>query len=370
MVRKIIITLVTVLILVGGFALSGKLADSKKPPEKKKEKHITTVFTTTVANGDVPIRLTATGKLTAKNRIELYAEVQGIMLDSDGNFKAGERFDKGARLVQIDGEVFRASLKAQKSSLQNLITAALADLKLDYPNSFAKWEAYSRNFNVNKPVVELPEPADDKERMFITGRNIYSTYYNVKNAELTLAKYDIYAPYDGVLTEALVNTGTLIRPGQKLGSFIDPSVYEMETPVPVSMLEFMKVGESVKLTSTHSTEKWKGRVSRINSMVNAGTQTVNIYIEVSGNGLEEGMFLEAQIDATHIQNAFEIDRSVLFDDGQVYVANDSLLVQKEVQPQYYNEKTVVVSGLADGDQVLTKMPPGAYPGMRITIFGN
>lgn len=368
MARKIIIVVVAILILGGGFVISGKLADSKKPPVKKKEKHVTTVFTTKVENGDVPIRLDATGKLTAKNRIDLYAEVQGIMLSSSGSFKEGEHFDKGDRLVQIDGEVFRAGLKAQKSNLQNLITAALADLKLDFPNSYTKWEAYAKNFDINKSVAELPEAADDKERMFITGRNIYSTFYNVKNAELTLAKYDIYAPFDGVLVEALVNQGTLIRPGQKLGTFIDPSVYEMETPVPLSMLEFMKVGERVNLSSTTTSAKWTGRVSRINSMVNAGTQTVNIYIEVSGKGLEEGMFLEAEIDASHIENAFEIDRSVLFADDQVYVASDTLLEQKQVKPLYFNQKTVVVSGLTDGDEVLTKMPPGAYEGMRISIY--
>lgn len=368
MIRKSIIVVVAILILGGGFVISGKLADSKKPPAKKKEKHVTTVFTSKVENEDVPIKLEATGRLTAKNRIELYAEVQGIMLSSSGSFKEGEHFDKGDRLVQIDGEVFRAGLKAQKSNLQNLITAVLADLKLDFPSSYAKWEAYARSFDIDRPIAELPEAADDKERMFITGRNIYSTYYNVKNAELTLAKYDIYAPYDGVLVEALVNEGALIRPGQKLGTFIDPTIYEMETPVPLSMLEFMKVGERVEVTSTSTNTKWTGRVARINSMVNSGTQTVNIYIEVSGKQLEEGMFLEAEIDASQIENAFEIDRSVLFDEDKVYVANDTLLIQKQVKPLYFNQKTVVVSGLADGDEVLTKMPPGAYEGMRISVY--
>lgn len=349
----------------------GKLSDSKRPPEKKKEKQITTVFATTVKNGHIPIQVTATGKLLAKDRLELFSEVQGIMLSSAHPFKAGERFGAGERLVQIESEVFRASLKAQKSNLQNLITAALADLKLDYPNAFPKWEAYARSFDVNKTIADLPEPNDDKERMFITGRNIYSTYYNVKNAELTLAKYDLYAPFSGVLTEALVTTGTLIRPGQKLGTFISPNTYEMETPIPSSVVENLKVGQKVELRTTYGGENsWSGQVIRINSLMNAGTQTVNAYIQVSGNGLEEGMFLEAIIDATEMEEAFEIDRSVLFDENQVYVAKDTLLVQQEVVPLYFNERTAVVRGLKDGDLVLTKMPPGAYPGMRISIYSE
>jgi multidrug efflux pump subunit AcrA (membrane-fusion protein) len=371
MVRKIVIIVISIAILGGGFALSGKLSDSKRPPEKKKEKQITTVFATTVKNGLVPIQVTATGKLLAKDRLELFSEVQGIMLSSAHPFKAGERFGAGERLVQIESDVFRASLKAQKSNLQNLITAALADLKLDYPNAFPKWEAYARSFDVNKTVAELPEPNDDKERMFITGRNIYSTFYNVKNAELTLAKYDLYAPFSGVLTEAFVTTGTLIRPGQKLGTFISPNTYEMETPIPSSVIENLKVGQKVELRTTYGGENsWSGQVIRINSLMNAGTQTVNAYIQVSGNGLEEGMFLEAIIDATELEDAFEIDRSVLFDEDQVYLAKDTVLVQQQVTPLYFNDRTAVVRGLKDGDLVLTKMPPGAYPGMRISLYGE
>lgn len=371
MTRKIIITIVAVAILVGGFLLMGKLADSKKPPEKKKSKKITTVFTEEVKNGSVPIQLQATGKLTAKNRIEIYAEVQGVMLSLQKPFKTGTKYNQGEKFVEIESAVFAAGLQAQKSELQNLVTSALPDLKLDFPQAFSNWESFLANVQVDKQLPQLPEISSDKERQFITGRKIFTTYYNVRNAELTLDKYKLSAPFNGVLIEAFVDPGTLIRPGQKLGTFIAPDVYEMETPIPSSMIKHLSVGQQVELKSTTDTgTKWNGKISRINSAVNAGTQMVNVYIEVSGNDLEEGMFLQAKINATEIENAFEIDRSVLFDENQVYLATDSLLVQTEVEPIYLNEKTVVVRGLRDGDQVLTKMPPSAYPGMKISIYGT
>ncbi|MCB0755079.1 MAG: HlyD family efflux transporter periplasmic adaptor subunit [Flavobacteriales bacterium] len=369
MTRKIIIVLVAVAIVAGGVFAMRKLADSKKPPEKKKTKQITTVFTQKVENRAVPITLSATGSLTAKNRIDLFAEVQGVMLSSAKPFKAGTRYNKGERLVEIESDVFSAGLQAQKSELQNLLTAALPDLKLDFPDAFGKWENFLSSIDINKPLPTLPEIASDKERLFITGRKVFSTYYNVKNAELTLQKYDLFAPFNGVLIEALVDPGTLIRPGQKLGTFIDPTVYEMETPIPSSMVKHISIGQSVELHTTSELENtWTGKITRINSAVNAGTQTVNAYIEVSGAHLEEGMFLEATIKATEIEDAFAIDRSVLFEEDQVYIAKDTLLVQYQVEPLYLNEKTVVVRGLKDGDEVLTKMPPSAYPGMKISIY--
>ncbi|MCF8462204.1 MAG: efflux RND transporter periplasmic adaptor subunit, partial [Flavobacteriales bacterium] len=329
------------------------------------------VYAQVVQNGKVAIEMTATGKLTAKNRVELYAEVQGIMTSSSGNFKAGERYAKGSRLVSIDSEVYRAGLMAQKSNLQNMVTAALADIRLDFPQSFERWNAFLSALNVKNALPALPEPASEKEKLFITGRNIYTNYYNVRNMELTLAKYNLSAPFDGILIEALVTPGTLIRPGQKLGTLIQTSVYEMEMPVSTSMIEYLKVGQSVQLHATNKANSaWTGKVTRINALVNSSTQTINVYIEVSGAGLEEGMFLEANVAATEIDNAFEIDRSVLFNENQVYVALDSLLIQKTVEAKYFKERTVVVTGLSNNDLVLTKMPPRSFPGMRIVVLEN
>lgn len=371
MTRKIIITVMAVAILGAGFIVMSKLADSKKPPQKKKVKNVTTVFTDTVRNASVPIMLSATGRLDSKNQVELFAEVQGVMLNSGKPFKTGTTYRQGEKLITIDSEVFRANLQAQKSELQNLITAALADIKLDFPNEYDKWSTFLNAIDLNSPLPAFPEMTADKERMFLVGRKIQSTYYNVRNGELTLDKYTIYAPFDGILINANLNPGTLIRPGQQLGSFIDASVFEMECPIPVSMVRSLKIGQGVDLhTASDPENNWTGKISRISSAVNPGTQTINVYIETKGSGLEQGMFLEATIDATEIENAFEIDRSTLFNSDQVYVAKDTVLIQKEVVVKYLNERTAVAQGLSDGDLVLSKMPPSAYPGMRISIYNE
>ena len=74
-------------------------------------------------------------------------------------------------------------------------------------------------------------------------------------------KFRISAPFTGVLTEANVNPGTLIRTGQKLGEFIDPSVYELEVAVNKSYSELLKVGKEVTLTNIDHTKTWKGKVT-------------------------------------------------------------------------------------------------------------
>jgi membrane fusion protein (multidrug efflux system) len=369
MVRKIIQAVVAILILFLGLTVMGFFEDSKQAQPKNTVKTAATVFTVTVVNQSIPVEIVETGILNAKNRIELFAEVQGVMLSSSPRFKAGQKFSQGQRLVSIESDVFRANLKSQKSQLLSLITSTLADLKLDYPASHPQWEAYVEDFDLNDGTPDLPEALDKKERLFLTGRNVYSTYYNLKNAEITLEKYNLYAPFNGMLTEGLVDPGTLIRPGQKLGSFVDPSVYEMETPVSAEMVKHLSVGQEATLSGVGQNPFLvTGKITRINSMVNSGTQTVNVYIEVKGDNLEEGMFMSANITASELENAFEIDRSVLFNGNQVFVAKDSTLIQKQVEPIHFDRQKVVVRGLTDGDQVLSKMAPGAHPGMLVSIY--
>ncbi len=204
--------------------------------------------------------------------------------------------------------------------------------------------------------------------MFISGRKILSTYYSIKNAEIVLAKYNLTAPFNGVLTEATVTPGTVIRPGLKLGTFIDPTVFELETPINSAMMDYLKVGQNVKVAATDNSGKsWEGKVIRINNLVDAATQTMNAYLRVSGKGLEEGMFLEASIAATEIENAVELPREMLLPQDLIYITDGTTLSTQAVTPLYFMEKTVIIGGLEDGQQVLIKMPPSAYSGMEVSI---
>ncbi|MFD0976605.1 efflux RND transporter periplasmic adaptor subunit [Salinimicrobium gaetbulicola] len=223
------------------------------------------------------------------------------------------------------------------------------------------------NFDINKRVPPLPETDSEKEKYFITGRGIISDYYSIRNLEERLGKYTIVAPFDGILTEALVTRGTLIRQGQKLGEFIDPSVYELEVSVAKKFSDLLKVGEKVALANLDETENYTGVISRINARVDQETQTIEVFIKVQGEDIREGMFLQAMIDARDEENAIEIPRELLVDRSKVYVVRDSVLDLVTVKPVYFGKNTVVIKGLENGEQMLSSNVPGAYSGMLVTI---
>lgn len=361
------IALIGIGILILGASLIGAyyIIESNKKAKPKVEKVVKTVYVETVSNTSVPIVIPANGNLIAKNRFELYSEVQGIFEASSHDFKAGQAFKKGETLIKINSSEYFASVQAAKSNLYNLITSIIPDLRLDFPEQYKVWEQYLMAFDMDKTISSLPETNNEKVSYFITGQGILSAYYNVKNLEQRLSKYKLYAPYNGVLTEALVTKGTLIRPGQKLGEFIDASVYELELAIGKSYSDLLKIGESVILNTIDGKESYLGEVVRINSKIDQTTQTIKVFVEVKSDDLKEGMYLEAQLEASKVPNAIKISRKLLVNDSEIFILRDSVLDILKIEPIFFFPNDVVIKGVPDGTKILSRPLAGAFSGMLV-----
>jgi len=363
--RKLILVILGVLFITGAIYGAKMIINSKSKTRKAPSKVIKTVFVDTVKNTSIPIIIPANGNLVAKRRVEIYSEVQGIFKPGSKLFKPGEKYQKNEAFISINDTEYYANVQLAKSNLYNSIAAVLADLRLDFPEVFLKWEAYLKSYDLNKPTPKLPKMVSEKENYFITGRSIVSNYYTVKNLEQRLSKYTISAPFEGILTEALVTEGTLIRSNQKLGEFIDPSIYEMEVSLSKTFASLLEVGETVELNNLERTRKYSGIVSRVNGSINSATQTIAVYIEIKNSNLKEGMYLEANLNAKKEKNAIEINRGLLLDENKIFIVRDSVLDMINVRPVYFSNTKVVLKDIPDGTIILSSPFPGAYVGMMV-----
>lgn len=367
--RQLIIITIAAVILIIGKLVFNVFSEPKEKKGKAPSVNITTVFAEKVKNDSVPIYMAATGVLKALKRMELFSEVQGVMEADNGRFKAGNSFKKGDLLISIRSNDQRAQLYAQRSSFQSTINAIMPDLKADYPDEFGIWDQYLKSYSNNNTVKELPVTKSEKLNSFLIGRGIYSSYHSLKSLEIINAKYQIRAPYDGVLISTNVDPGTVIRQGQALATFIQPEFYEMETAIDAVSAEQLTIGQAVKLRMQGFDEKvWEGKVSRLVKAIDPALQMSTFFISLKGNDLKEGMFMQAEVEANTINNAFEINRSSLFENNKVYVVKDNILVLKKIKKEHVGEHTAVISGLENGEEVLTKIPPSAFPGMKVSIY--
>ncbi|MBZ9628176.1 efflux RND transporter periplasmic adaptor subunit [Psychroflexus sp. CAK1W] len=365
--RKVILSALGFIVIVLAVFVAKYIIDSnvkEKPENIQMEKP---VMVYTVDNKTNSVQLSTNGTVMALNKFEIFAEVEGVFLKSSKNFRPGQYYKKGELLIQINDREFVANVQAVKSAFYSSLSSIMPDLRLDYTAIYPKWKAYLDEFSMNSATPKLPEFETDKERYFITGRNILSDYYSLKNLEERLSKFSLRAPFDGVLTEALVNEGTLVRPGQKLGEFVDPSVYELMIALKQDYIKYIDIGNKVEMRPLGEQETFEGEITRINAQIDQSSQSVQVFIRFQNEDAKEGMYLEAIIEANTIENSVQIPRELIVNKSKVYAVEDGLLKLIEVTPVHYNKEQVIVQGIPDGAKILSGVVPGAYSGMKVSV---
>ncbi|MBI1193950.1 MAG: HlyD family efflux transporter periplasmic adaptor subunit [Bacteroidetes bacterium] len=359
---------VAVLILAAGFGLNKFMAAQKEEPARKVIKSVPpAVRVLEVRNGTVQPEVPLTGRLRASQRVELYAEVSGRLLSGGKAFQEGAFFRQGEVLFRLDDTDQRLQLIAQRAAYQSLLIRLLADLKVDYPDLAPDWEGYVRVFDAKTPLRELPKVEQDKARNFLAVNNVFNQYYSITAAEAQLAKYTVYAPFSGVVVQGDVDQGSLIRAGAKIGEFLNPDRYELEASIAQGDLPYVKPGMEVTLREEGAAGQWKGVIDRISQSVDAGTQTIRIYIKVGGSGLREGLYLSGSIKGAPVDGAISLDRSLLRDDGTLWIIEAETLALRKPNVVYSYGKQVVASGLVDGERLVNQRLPGAHLGMVVRL---
>ncbi|MDA8886712.1 HlyD family efflux transporter periplasmic adaptor subunit [Bacteroidia bacterium] len=359
--RSIILGAVTILI---AFLINKKLSDSSSKVDPDISFSTKLVEAIPASPRQIPVKILVSGRLEATNRLELYAEVNGVLKTK--NFREGQRYNSGQAIATMDDSELRSQLTAQRSSFLALVSQAMTDISLDYPNKHSAWNAFLQSINPSKNLPSLPALDNQQLKQFISGRNILTNYYNIQSQEVRLRKYRINAPYSGVLSETSINPGTLVRAGQKIGTFVQKGNYELEAPLSQNDLKYLKVGSKVKLKSSELDKEFVGTVSRINSIINPSTQLVSVFLKVNGKELKEGLYLNAVIDGGIASNAIVIDRNILIDGKAIYsISADSTLKVIPVEVMSFVEDKAIVSGITPGTLIPNKTISGAFDGMKI-----
>ena len=128
------------IVILGVFVFALMVKSKEEPPSEEKQE-LRMVSTRLVEPDELPFVVDATGVLTAKRKIELYSEVQGVLLSTKTAFKAGNRFYRNQPLLQINSAEYKAQLLSSRSSFLNKIVAMLPDMEVEFPSGSEKWHS-------------------------------------------------------------------------------------------------------------------------------------------------------------------------------------------------------------------------------------
>jgi multidrug efflux pump subunit AcrA (membrane-fusion protein) len=372
--KKLIAAAAAAAIIAGAVLIMMGLSTFKKEPPRVPPKEIKRyVKVQPIVYSDIESQVHGAGRLSSMHRVDLIAEVQGKILDGQVPLKKGQPFEKGQLLFRIYDREARLNLLSRKSRFLNAIANLLPDFKVDFPQSYDKWARFLGDVNIERDLPPLPKIAAAKEKIFLAGRNILSDYYLIKSEEVRLKKYSIHAPFTGTYTDVYLEAGSVVNPGSRAAKIIRTDRLELEVPVESHNARWIKTGDSVYVTTEDGSREWTGSVARKAGFVDAGTQSISVFVALEatpGNPLYPGMYLKAIFPGIIVGDAMQMPRNAVFNSSEVFVVRDGRLAKEQIIIRKIDEKTLIFSGLNEGENLVVEPLVNAAENTAVEIIGN
>ncbi len=372
MKNKVLLSLAAAIILLGGgyglYELFGSM--QKDPPKRIAKPQKMSVNIQEANPSTIEAEIITFGRVESEQPVNIVAEVSGKIRENV-HLQVGQSVRKGQVLFTLGKETFELGLQAQKSSFMREVAMILPDMKIDYPNRYQAWSTYFASLEVEKSLPKLPSYESEKEKTFLATKGILTSYYNIKSQESTLDKYVVTAPFSGSISEVYLQNGSVSPPNGKVLRLVQNSQLELKVPVDTKDVHWLKEGTSVEVATEDETQQWTGKIARIGDVVNPTTQSLDVYVKIQNgkNPIYAGMYLRATMQGGTIQDAIEIPRRAVFNDNEIYtVKDDSVLNLQTIQIKKSNKETLIVSGVKQGEKVVTEPLINAYNEMIVKVL--
>lgn len=183
----------------------------------------------------------------------------------------------------------------------------------------------------------------------------------------------ITAPFDGIVSEKMVEPGNMAAPGTPLMRVEDTRGFRLDVRVDESRVGYVSPGAAVPVLldsgTGGDTTMVTGTVTEIGRAVDVDARSFLVKIALpAGTGLRSGTFGRARFSAGS-RPALVVPAEAQRQRGQVtsvFVVEDAIARVRLVSVR----GTEVLAGLSDGEQVIVGPPPALRDGQRVTVGGR
>ena len=350
---------------VGWFAHS-RQAD--KPAERPAAR-IQPVRTASARIGDMDVFIQALGTVTSPNTVTVRSRVDGQLMAL--HFTDGQMIRQGDLLAEIDPRPFEVRLQ---QALGNLARheALLKDAELD----LQRYRRLIREQSISEQQLQSQEGLVGQYR----GAVVADTA-TVADAELQLSYSRINAPISGRVGLRKVDTGNMIRSSDNEGIVVITQIRPMHVIFTLVERQIPEVIPAMRKGEPLAVEVWgqdnrtllaTGTLLTIDNQIDTATGTVRAKAVFANDDrrLFPNQFVNARLRVRTLENVLIIPSSAVQrnNDGLfVYVVRDGRTRSQAIATSYATDtETVVDSGLAEGDVVVTDGVDRLRDGMAVT----
>jgi HlyD family secretion protein len=228
-------------------------------------------------------RVTASGKIEPKRKVDISASIPGKIIQLD--VEEGDVVRKDAFLLQIDPVPFQAEVSNAKASLSGAkseLDSSLASLKQaeqSYNRKARMWEQKSGIISEDDYERSKTEFEVQQARVSSARHQVDQANARLERAVDDLNKTRVISPMSGVVVRKAVEQGevavigTMNNPGTVLLTVADLSVMEAELEVDETDIGLLELGQKATVTvDAFPGKKFHGQVTEIgNSPIVKGT---------------------------------------------------------------------------------------------------
>jgi RND family efflux transporter MFP subunit len=312
----------------------------------------------------VPDSLEAVGTIRALQTSQLSAQISGVIASIRA--QEGQRVRRGDVLIVLDDAQQRAALEraaAAVNAAQQDIAAAAADYGLQNATLTRYQSLYE------KKSVSPHEMDEVQARQKSAGARRDQAQAGIAQARAMeaqaragLSYTRVRAPFDGVITARLVDTGALASPGVPLITIEDTQRFRLEASVDEGDIRFVTLGASARVSVDALGTDLSAKVVQIVPAADPASRSFVVKLELSPDArLRSGLFGRVRFPRGQ-REAIVIPRTALLERGQMHgvyvVAADGQIGLRYVTlGKPAGDDVEILSGLSDGERLISS--PGS-----------
>lgn len=314
------------------------MTPSKKVSPPPFERPVIHTEVITLHREEIPIYREVTGTVTSASAAILASKVLGQV--EEIRVKEGNRVKTGEVLITLDSRALQAQRERAEAELENA--------KIHFQRV--------RTLFTERSATQ--QELDNAERAYKVAEATW------KAIEADLAYTVVKAPFDGVITEKMIEVGELASPGRSLLRIEDEGHLRLEVPVAETDAAGLHIGQTVRVRlDALDGLALDGRVAQILPAASPSTHSIWVKTDLpSVPRLKSGLF-GRMVFAVGQRSALMIPQTAIRVEGElsrVYVVDASGTVQSRlIQPGQIQEGRVeALSGLVPGERILVRASDG------------
>lgn len=348
------------------FTLSAATA-CKNKKEKNTAEAITPVAVTISAPGDSTTGgIAVSGEISALQTTNISTRIMGTITRIF--VKTGDKVHKGQLLVTINGQ----DLIAKKAQAD----AAIAEAEANVKSAQKDFERFTNLFN--KQSASAKE-LDNVTLQYNSAKARLEAAVQMRNEVNALMSYtSLTAPFDGVITQKMIDEGSLASPGMPILTIEQNSQLQVTATLSEADINNIKKGNKADVQVKAINKKMECTVSEISpsAQFTGGQYLVKFNIpENEKKDLYAGMYVSIFIPVTGrtahpVQDAVMVPVSSLVQNDQLtglytISSNNTALLRWIRTGKIIGDKIEVLSGLSSNEKFIISAEGKLYNGVPV-----